>query len=263
MVKVYTVPAFADNYIWLVAGTPANRVAIVDPGEGEAVIAALQQWQLVPAAILITHHHRDHTGGIARLQQQQPATDPLPVFYPAAESIAGGNVALTDGDRVAIAGSDLCFQAIATPGHTHGHLCYYGHGLLFSGDTLFSAGCGRLFEGSPAQMYQSLQRLAALPAETKVYAAHEYTLDNLRFAAIAEPGNQAITAWQQQAAAQRARAEPTLPTTLSQELAANPFMRVDEPPLVAALTRYAGQPLPSGSERFAVLRAWKDHVDQS
>jgi len=255
MEPVLHVPAFEDNYIWLVRGTSARHVAVVDPGDAQPVSTALRRLALTPVAILCTHHHGDHVGGVPDLVREYPD---LPVYGPGDENIAGITHPVGDGDRVVLTDLGLDLEVIAVPGHTRGHLAYFGHGCLFCGDTLFSAGCGRLFEGSAQQMHDSLSRLAALPGTTLVYCAHEYTLANLRFAATVEPGNEDIAAWAREAGALIARQRPSIPSTLERERAVNPFLRAAHPDVQQAAERHAGHPLPDEVAVFAAIRQWKD-----
>lgn len=252
MFDVIRIPAFKDNYIWLLRnGTAA---VVVDPGDARPVLDLLERAGLSLAAILITHHHADHQGGIAGLL----AHCPCPVFGPAAESITGLTQPLRGGETIRIDALDTGFSVIAVPGHTLGHLAYYGAGVLFCGDTLFGAGCGRLFEGSPAQMADSLARLAALPDETAVYCAHEYTEANLRFALAAEPGNRRLQLRVDEVAAIRARGLATVPSTIALEKATNPFLRCSEPEVVASVRHRA--PQASGALAvFTALREWKNN----
>jgi hydroxyacylglutathione hydrolase len=255
--EVTAVPAFDDNYFWLVHGIGPGadrRVAVVDPGEAGPVLAALERSGLELAAILITHHHGDHVGGIAALLERYP----VPTFGPAREDIPGRSVALAGGDRVSLADLGLEFDIFDVPGHTAGHIAYYGHGALFCGDTLFSGGCGRLFEGTPAQMLASLDRLAALPPDTRVYCAHEYTAANLRFATAVDAGNRALADYVTTVSAIRARREPTIPTTIGLESRINPFLRTRLPAVRAAASAHAGRPLGDDVDAFAVVRAWKN-----
>jgi hydroxyacylglutathione hydrolase len=257
MLDVRCVPAFDDNYIWL-PGLPGDRrVAIVDPGDAAPVLERLARDSLEPAAILITHHHGDHTGGIGDLTERYD----IPVFGPARERIAGLTHPVSDGDTVTLDELGLEFTVLETPGHTRGHVCYFGHGALFCGDTLFTAGCGRLFEGTPQQMHASLSRIAALPEATLVYCAHEYTAANLRFALVVEPDNADIQLRRDEVARRRARHEPTVPAPLLQELKTNPFLRSADPAVIQAAERFAGHPLADGAAVFAVVRGWKDALD--
>lgn len=252
MLKVIPIPALRDNYIWLLSlGTHSARVAIVDPGEAAPVEAALERLALQPAAILVTHHHLDHTGGITRLQRRYP----LPVYGPAGASTAIDHPA-AGGETVCL--DDLELRVMSVPGHTLEHVAYYAPGLLLCGDTLFGAGCGRIFEGTPAQMYESLMQIAALPQETRVYCSHEYTAANLAFAAAVEPDNEDIRLRTERVAQLRASDLPSLPSTIGEELRTNPFLRCREPQVRAAAQRRAGADTDSELEVFTVLRRWKD-----
>jgi hydroxyacylglutathione hydrolase len=255
MLEVSPVRAFSDNYLWLIRAPAAGGAAVVvDPGDDRAIEAALGQRGLVLRAILVTHHHADHVGGVQALAARHGAE----VFGPARERLPCEYRPLDDGDIVNLADLGLQFRVMAVPGHTLGHVAYHGHGALFCGDTLFSAGCGRLFEGTPAQMLDSLDRIAALPDDTRVYCAHEYTLSNLRFAAAVEPGNADVLETLASVQALRARDGITLPTTLGRERLINPFLRCREPAVRAAAEARAGTPLPGTADVFAVIRAWKD-----
>ncbi|KAB0550036.1 hydroxyacylglutathione hydrolase [Pseudomonas argentinensis] len=256
MITIEALSAFSDNYIWLLQDAQHKRVAVVDPGDAAPVQAWLQQhddWTL--SDILITHHHNDHVGGVEQLRRETGAR----VHGPANENIPGRDQALVDGDRIEVLG--LALQVFEVPGHTLGHIAFYQpeQHWLFSGDTLFAAGCGRLFEGTPAQMYQSLQRLAALPDTTLVYCAHEYTLSNLRFARAVEPANPAIAERFRQVEAWREQGRISLPSDLAMERATNPFLRTAETSVKEMLASREGHALGSESEVFAALRAWKDH----
>jgi len=256
MTSIIPIPAFADNYMWLVRN--GTRAAVVDPGDARPVLDYLAREGLTLAAILATHHHNDHVGGIDALLARYPA----PVFGPARESIPSRTHALAQGDIATVPGMPVSLRVLDIPGHTAGHIAYFGTidgaPSVFCGDTLFAAGCGRLFEGTPAQMWASLSALSALPDNTRVYCGHEYTLANLRFALAVEPDNAAARERQAQAQALRERGEPTLPSTIAQEHATNPFLRAHRADVRAAAARHAGRPVASDVESFAALRAWKN-----
>ncbi|VCU71646.1 Hydroxyacylglutathione hydrolase [Pigmentiphaga humi] len=250
-------PAFNDNYLWLVR--QGSLAAVVDPGDAAPVLAALQQQRLQLRAILLTHHHKDHVGGVLELVERTGAT----VFGPANEKLPHCDRRLGQGDRLTLPELDLDLEVLDVPGHTAGHIAYAGRAagvepLVFCGDTLFAAGCGRLFEGTPAQMKESLDKLAALPARTRIYCAHEYTLSNLAWAAAVEPDNAALRIWHQQARQLRDQGEPTVPTTLDLERQVNPFLRTAVPEVAAAAAAHAGKPLADETGVFAALRQWKN-----
>lgn len=257
MIQIDALPAFTDNYIWLLQDTASKRCAVVDPGDAQPVLDWLSRhgdWQL--SDILVTHHHHDHVGGVERLKNATGAR----VLGPAAENIPARDVALNDNDRATVLGLD--FQIIAVPGHTLGHIAYY-HGqtpasLLFCGDTLFAAGCGRLFEGTPAQMHASLSRLAALPDNTLVYCTHEYTLSNLRFARAVEPDNPQVAQRFDDVTRLRAQDRITLPSTLALEKMTNPFLRAEVTSVKEKIDERTSRSNPSPTSVFAALRAWKD-----
>jgi hydroxyacylglutathione hydrolase len=251
--EITPVPAFSDNYLWLLSR--GREAAIVDPGDAAPVQRALAQRGLQLAVILVTHHHADHVGGLAALRASGAT-----VYGPRAEDIAGIDVRLGGGDRIEVLGTE--FEVIDTPGHTAGHISYFSSAtdppLLFCGDTLFACGCGRLFEGTPAQMLASLDRLAALPESTRAYCAHEYTEANIRFALAVEPGNAELQRRARDAAALRARGEPTVPSTIALERATNPFLRAGEAAVrAAAIARDAGAAA-GRVQTFAALRNWKN-----
>ena len=244
-------PAFEDNYIWTLRDD-AGRALVVDPGEAGPVLSAAGEG-LQPAGILLTHHHNDHIGGVGALLERWPD---LPVVAPDDERIAIATRRTGDGDRVEVA--DWGFDTLAVPGHTVSHIAFHGHGLLFCGDTLFSLGCGRMFEGTPAQMLDSLERLAALPGDTRVCCGHEYTLSNAAFARVVEPDNPALMRRIEEAQAMRQSGRPTLPSSVAAEREANPFLRIDAPAVRAAIVGQTGHPIRSRVDAFAALRRWKD-----
>ena len=255
MLDVRPIEAFRDNYIWMIHGAAgAQKVAVVDPGDAEPVLAALAAGGLELTAILATHHHADHVGGISALVAATGAE----VFGPARDRMPVECARLADGDRARIASLGLEFAVLDVPGHTAGHIALVGHGVLFSGDTLFSAGCGRLFEGSADEMLASLDSLSELPAETRVFCGHEYTEANLRFALAVEPGNSAIMDYVKRAAALRRERRPTLPSTIELENRVNPFLRTRHENVKSSAERRAGRMLPTPVAVFAEIRSWKD-----
>jgi len=251
MIKIHAIPAFADNYIWLIQYSD-HHAAVVDPGDGQSVLAALRQRNLQLGAILLTHHHWDHVDGVATLL----AATQVPVYGPSKDPINGLSHPSTEGDLIRLDGLELA--VLEVPGHTQGHLAYHGHGALFCGDTLFAAGCGRLMGGTAKQLHSSLQRIAQLAPETQIYCAHEYTLANLRFAQTVEPSNIAIEQRRTTEQQKRDHGQPTIPSTLATELATNPFLRCREPAVIAAAEQFAGQTLTEECDVFRTLRFWKD-----
>lgn len=247
--KILLIPAFKDNYIWLLIRD--GRAAVVDPGEPEPVIERIETLGLQLESILITHHHADHQGGIAALQARWQAE----VFGPEIESITGCNRPLRGGETITVLGQQV--KVMAVPGHTLGHLAYYVPGALFCGDTLFGGGCGRLFEGSPAQMSQSLASIAELPDDTLIYCAHEYTEANLRFAVAVESLNTNLQARVKRVAELRAAGLPSVPSSLAEEKATNPFMRSGEPAVIAAAMEHAAVDR-SKVAVFAAIRQWRN-----
>ncbi|MFT3762698.1 MAG: hydroxyacylglutathione hydrolase [Pseudoxanthomonas sp.] len=250
--RLLALPAFEDNYVWTLAGDD-GRAVVVDPGDAAPVLAAAGQG-LKPAAVLVTHHHADHCGGVAALCERWPA---LPVFAADDPRIAATE-RVGEGDRIPLIGME--FSVLAVPGHTLSHIAFHGggNGPLFCGDTLFSLGCGRLFEGTPAQMLASLDRLATLPAVTPVCCGHEYTRANAAFALAVEPDNAALRRRSQEVIAMRENGCPSLPSTIAVERDCNPFLRVDVPAVRAAVGARLGREPADRTETFAELRRWKD-----
>ena len=255
MLGITPIPAFEDNYIWLLHRPGNSACAVVDPGDEDPVIHRLEALGLSLQAILVTHKHGDHVGGIGALKERWPQAQ---VYGPLHEPVSGLDHRLAEGEVVNLEALDVAFRVMEVPGHTEGHLAYSGEGLLFCGDTLFAGGCGRVFSGTFEQLSDSLRRIASLPAETLVYCAHEYTLANLGFAKWVEPENRALLAREKMEQEKRDRGEATLPSTLALELATNPFLRTGEPSVVAAAEAWAGRPLHGYREVFRALRAWKD-----
>lgn len=251
--NLLALPAFEDNYIWMIHN--GREAVVVDPGDATPVIAELDRSDVQLAGILVTHKHPDHVGGLARLLAHSRAMG-AKVWGPATEPMPVPVTPVQDGDRIGVL--DLDIQVIAVPGHTLGHLAFFTGSVLFCGDTLFSGGCGRLFEGTPAQMHASLTRLAALPTTTLVCCAHEYTLANLRFARAVEPHSLALAAHEAECQSLRDRGLPTLPSTLGRERMINPYLRCDQPEVIAsAVARGADGRDPVSV--LATIRQWKDN----
>lgn len=252
--RVHPIRAFDDNYIWALQPTAEDKVIIVDPGDAKPVQAWLEENQMSIDSYLITHHHYDHTGGLLDLLNEHPG----PVFGPADSDIQGISQALREGDRFTRMGLD--FSVYNTPGHTLDHICFYTTGFLFCGDTLFSGGCGRMFEGTAEQFVDSLAKLRQLPGNTRVYCAHEYTQANLTFASLVEPDNAVLKSYLEKVKLMRQQDQVTLPSSLQLELAINPFLRFDQPPVIQAAEQHAQQSLTSNENVFAVIRQWKDNA---
>jgi hydroxyacylglutathione hydrolase len=254
MLNLFPIPAFQDNYIWALYNE--GHAAIVDPGDAAPVRAWLAEHRLKLAAILCTHHHNDHTGGICELAQVYN----VPVYGPRLEDIPCISHAVGEGDTVEIAELGLRLEVLDIPGHTRGHIAYLSGNRLFCGDTLFGCGCGRLFEGTAEQLHRSLQRLANLSDDTQVYCAHEYTEANIRFALACEPNNAQLQQRQADARALRATGHPTLPSTIALEKATNPFLRCFAPEIIRSAEQHTGHSLPPNGETavFTALRAWKN-----
>lgn len=249
---IHAVPAFKDNYIWVLED--GRNAVTVDPGDAEPVRQFLARTGLKLSAVLATHHHADHVGGLVGLASEWRC----PTFGPAHETIAGLDTRLAEGDRFEVPGLALALETFDIPGHTAGHIALFGADVLFCGDTLFTCGCGRLFEGTAEQMVASLDKLARLPGATRIFCGHEYTIANIRFALAVEPDNARLKARLARDEAKRERGEPTVPSTLEEELATNPFLRCSQPAVIAAAERHAGRKLANRVEVFAEVRQWKN-----
>ena len=252
LLNVSAIPAYSDNYIWLIR-TGGTACAVVDPGDARPVQDALQKHGLDLRYILLTHHHPDHVGGMPVLKKQTGAE----VFGPKDARIEGVDQVMREGDIARLSSLGLEFKVLEVPGHTATHIVFAGHGSLFCGDTLFSVGCGRLFEGTAEQMQNSLDKLAALPAETRVYCGHEYTLANCGFALEVEPDNEALQSKSRQVKALRAAGQITLPSLLGEELNVNPFLRSRAESVVRAARSRDASASP-GASTLAAIRQWKD-----
>lgn len=250
--EVIPLRALADNYIWTIRD--AKRAAVVDPGDARPVLDYLEREKLELAAILNTHHHADHVGGNAGLLARWK----VPVLGPHDDRIAQVTQRLRHGERCTLPHFGIELEVLDIPAHTRTHIAFHGDGMLYCGDTLFAAGCGRLFEGTPKQMHDALSRLMKLPDDTKVYCGHEYTVANVRFALAVEPGNLALRELEARARRLREQDLPTLPSTIAQEKATNPFVRVQEREVIASANRYAGKTLNDPVSVVAALREWKN-----
>jgi len=260
MPHIITVPAFSDNYIWLICDENKKFAAIVDPGDSRPVIEALESNDIKPIAILITHFHSDHVGGISGLLDRYPS---LPVYGPASERIPHITNSLKGNETIRIDEIDSEFQVMNVHGHTAGHIAYYtqdtnGESKLFCGDTLFAAGCGRVFNGTMKDLHYSLQIISQLPEDTLIYCAHEYTLDNLGFAKWVEPDSGDVLAREEADRALIDADQATVPSRLSLELETNPFLRTDQPHVMQRVAEATGKDLNSPEEVFAAMRTWKD-----
>ena len=266
MLNITPIHAFSDNYIWMVQRDNLPQVVLVDPGQAAPVIEHIEENKLRPVAILITHQHYDHTGGVAELLEKYPGLrligpDRTPSDIPLSIDLpvtALFTQKVSKGDQVKISELDISFEVKAIPGHTLDHLAYIGEGVVFCGDTLFAAGCGRIFSGTAQMFADSLSILMALPEETKMYCAHEYTIDNLGFAKWVEPESHSIMQRDDMEMAKQEKGIPTIPTTVGLELKTNPFVRLQQPLVKKAAEEFAGRELVEDAEVFAALREWKD-----
>jgi hydroxyacylglutathione hydrolase len=258
MPEIVPVGAFKDNYVWVLRKQDGDKrhAAVVDPGDARPVLEYLSREKLELSAILATHHHADHVGGIAELRRHRD----VPVYGPRGEPIPTLTHPVSEGDTVTLPELGVSFSVLDIPGHTRAHIAYYGAGALFCGDTLFACGCGRLFEGSAEQMYASLEKLRALPDDTRVYCGHEYTLANISFARSVDPSNEFLAKREQQASRLREAGKPTLPSTLGEEKATNPFLRCREPAVVESANKYLGSRVADPVRVFAAIREWKNNA---
>ena len=252
--RLKPLPSLSDNYIWLIINDENSSAIIIDPGSSEPCTHFLEQEGIKPVAILVTHRHWDHVNGIEKLVHEYN----IPVYGPSTEYIPCLTKALKPDDSFNIGGFDLRFNVIDLSGHTAGHIGYLTEGMFFCGDTLFSGGCGRLFDGTAAQLHASLQRILELPRDLTIYCTHEYTVDNLHFAQTVEPDNEEIQIRLDEALALREKHQPTLPITINQEVSYNPFLRTDKESIRHAVARHSGQKIENSEDCFRYLRMWKD-----
>ncbi|MEC7875578.1 MAG: hydroxyacylglutathione hydrolase [Pseudomonadota bacterium] len=256
MLEIIPVTALKDNYIWLLENKTNQHAVIVDPSEHEPVLESIKTRGLIPVAILITHHHWDHVGGIGGLTNEYD----IPVYTPKNEVVKGSTNPVGEGDIINLSELSLNISILDVPGHTSGAVAYYTENMVFSGDTLFTAGCGRLFEGSPKEMYRSLMKIKGFPDDTLIYCGHEYTISNLKFASIVEKNNESIKKRLDMALQTRELNQPTVPANLEIEKQTNPFLRCEEKSVVNAASTWAGRILNNPVEVFATIRSWKDSI---
>ena len=256
MLQLTPIPILKTNYVWaLTSATAPGKVVIIDPGAAAPVLSYIDEHQLELVAILITHHHYDHTDGVDEILHAHNC----PVYAGRQEPISQATIKLADKEKFTLPELDLTFQALHVPGHTNGHTAYYGHDIVFTGDTLFAAGCGRNFEGTSTELYHSLLKLAELPMETQIYCGHEYTEQNLSFGLIVEPDNQDMLSKLSLVQTMRTQMHCTLPSSLADEMNTNIFYRAPLPQVKAAAEHYAQTSLHSAEEVFTVLRKWKNN----
>lgn len=256
MIEIIPVTALKDNYIWLLENKINQSTVIVDPSEHEPVLEIIKTRGLMPVAIFITHHHWDHVGGIDGLINEYD----IPVYTPKKEVVTGSTNSVSEGDIINLPELELNIRVLDVPGHTSGAIAYYAEKMLLSGDTLFTAGCGRLFEGTPAEMHHSLTKIKELPDDTLVYCGHEYTVSNLKFASIVEKNNPLIEKRLATAKEVRKMNRPTVPASLKIEKETNPFLRCEEKSVINAASKQAGRKLDNPVEVFATIRSWKDSI---
>ncbi len=254
MITIHPIPAFQDNYIWLILNQK-NQAIVIDPGSADPVLKYCEQNNIIITHILITHHHADHIGGVEQIINKTNAS----IFAPASGNYSFCHTKCSDNSSFSLDQHKIKFETITTPGHTLDHVCYHTAGHLFCGDTLFAGGCGRIFEGTASMMLNSLNKIKALPSNTLLYCAHEYTLHNYRFAMKIEPNNQKLQQRFKEVKELRRLKKPTIPSPLQTELDTNPFLRCTEPDVIEAASRYKGQRIDDEVAVFAAIREWKDN----
>lgn len=256
---ILPIKAFNDNYIWLIKPNASQYITLVDPGDANVCLQYIEENKLILHTILITHHHNDHIGGVDKLKDYCKSKNwPLTVYGPLSDNIHCVTVDAIESDIINIKDTSLSFNVLALPGHTHGHIAYVSDNEVFCGDTLFSGGCGRIFEGTPTQMFNSLSKLASLPTSIKVYCAHEYTMANLAFAKEVNSSNRHLTNYIDEVISLREQGKPTIPTSIEKELLINPFLRCNDEEIIQSTQRYSNQKLSSDEAVFTQLRVWKD-----